>query len=70
MSDADNRYDNAISESFFATLKTELIHKCNFLSRKEAITSIFEFIEVFYNRIPIHSKLDFKSPFEYEKIYR
>lgn len=69
MSNPGNCYDNAISESFFATLKTELIHKCNFLSRKEARTSIFEFIEVFYNRIRIHSKLDFKSPFEYEKIY-
>ncbi|WP_422397997.1 IS3 family transposase [Spirobacillus cienkowskii] len=47
MSNADNCYDNTISELFFATLKTELIHKCNFLSRKEVRTSIFEFIEVF-----------------------
>ena len=69
MSNAGNWYDNAISKSFFATLKTEFIHKCNFLSRKQVRTSIFEFIEVFYNRIRIHSKLDFKSPFEYEKNY-
>jgi putative transposase len=68
MSSTVNCYDNAISESFFATLKTELIHKCNFQSRKEARIAIFEFIEVFYNRIRTHSKLDFKSPFEYERI--
>lgn len=69
MSGTGNCYDNAISESFFATLKTELIHKCNFYSRKEARIAIFEFIEVFYNRVRIHSKLDFKAPFEYERIY-
>lgn len=69
MSGTGNCYDNAISESFFATLKTELIHKCNFHSRKEARIAIFEFIEVFYNRVRIHSKLDFNAPFEYEKIY-
>ena len=68
MSSTGNCYDNAITESFFATLKIELIHKCNFLNRKEARVSIFEFIEVFYNRIRIHSKLDFKTPFEYEGI--
>ena len=69
MSSTANCYDNAISESFFATLKTELIYNCNFQSRKEAKIAIFEFIEVFYYRVRIHSKLDFKSPFDYERIY-
>jgi putative transposase len=68
MSSTGNCYDNAITESFFATLKIELFHKCNFLDRKEVRVSIFEFIEVFYNRIRIHSKLDFKTPFEYDGI--
>ncbi len=69
MRSTSNCYDNAISESFFATLKNELIYNCNFQSRKEAKIAIFELIEVFYNRIRIHSKLDFKSPFDYERIY-
>ncbi len=69
MSSTANCYDNAISESFFATLKTELIYNCNFQSRKEAKIAIFEFIEVFYYRVRIHSKLDFKSPLDYERIY-
>ncbi len=69
MSCTGNCYDNSITESFFATLKLELVHKCNFFNRKEARISIFEFIEVYYNRILIYSKLDFKTPFEYESIY-
>ena len=67
MSSTGNCFDNAITETFFATLKKELIHRCNFKTRKEAKTSIFEYIEVFYNRIRSHSALGFLSPLEYER---
>ena len=63
-------FDNSITETFFATLKKELVYRCNFLTRKEAKSSIFEFIEVFYNRVRIHSALDYLSPLEYEASYR
>lgn len=66
MSSTGNCYDNAISETFFATLKKELIHRCDFYTRKEAKSAIFEFIEVFYNRLRCHSALGFVSPMEYE----
>lgn len=62
-------YDNSITETFFATLKKELVYRCNFLTRNAAKTAIFEFIEVFYNKIRIHSALDYLSPMEYEKKY-
>lgn len=68
MSSTGNCYDNAITETFFATLKKELIHRCNFRTRKEAKTSIFEYIEVFYNRVRCHSALGFLSPAEFEGI--
>lgn len=67
MSSSGNCYDNAITETFFATLKKELIHRCNFKTRKEAKTSIFEFVEVFDNKIRGHSALGFLSPIEYER---
>jgi transposase InsO family protein len=67
MSSTGNCYDNSITETFFATLKKELIHRCNFLTRKEAKTAIFEYIEVFYNRIRSHSALGYLSPLEYER---
>ena len=56
-----------MSESFFHTLKTELIHHCQFKTRKEAKQAIFEYIEVFYNRERIHSANDYLSPVDYEK---
>ena len=55
MSRKGNCWDNAVAESFFHTLKTELTHHHNFKNRKEAKNIIFEYIEVFYNRIRIHS---------------
>jgi transposase InsO family protein len=58
MSRKGNCYDNAPMESFFATLKTELIHQRRYLTRREAQTDIFEYIEVFYNRYRCHSALD------------
>ena len=60
-------YDNAAMESFFHTLKTEHIHLCNFKSREEARVSIFEYIEVFYNRKRLHSTLGYKTPHEIEE---
>lgn len=61
-----NCYDNAFAESFFHTLKVELIHRVRFKTKKEAASAIFEFIEVWYNRQRLHSSLDYKTPVEYE----
>jgi transposase InsO family protein len=67
MSRKGNCYDNACMESFFGTLKTELIYFTRFKTRAEARLAIFEYIEVFYNRIRLHSKLGYKSPVDFEK---
>ena len=66
MSRTGNCWDNAVSESFFHTLKTELVHQYQFKTRNEAKQAIFEYIEVFYNRERIHSANDYLSPVEYE----
>ena len=66
MSGKGNCYDNAITESFFHTLKTELVYLENYQTREEAKSSIFEYIEVFYNRQRRHSALDYKSPVDFE----
>ena len=66
MSRKGNCWDNAVSESFFATIKTEMIHHQEFASRQEAKTAIFEYIEVFYNRQRRHSTLGYLSPANYE----
>ena len=62
-----NCWDNAPMESFFASLKKELVHHEDYQTREEAKASIFEYIEVFYNRQRRHSTLGFKSPAEYEQ---
>jgi len=62
-------YDNAAMESFFHTLKTELTYFHKYQTRQEAAASIFEYIEVFYNRQRMHSTLDYQSPEEFEKQY-
>jgi putative transposase len=67
MSRRGNCWDNAPMESFFASLKKELIRGETFATREEARASIFEYIEVFFNRIRRHSSLGYKSPAEYEK---
>lgn len=67
MSRSGNCYDNAYVESFFGKLKTELIHGKKYQTRKEARLSIFEYVEVFYNRIRKHSALGYKSPAQYEQ---
>ena len=60
-------YDNAYMESFFATLKKDLVYNEKYQTRQEASLSIFEYVEVFYNRIRKHSALGYKSPMQYEK---
>jgi putative transposase len=67
MSSTGNCYDNAIIESFFHTLKTELIYFEKYQTRREAHGSVFEYIEVFYNRVRKHSSLNYCSPVEFEK---
>ncbi len=67
MSRRGNCYDNAYVESFFHTLKVELIHRRRFRTRAEAMTAIFEYIEVWYNRRRVHSALGYRSPIEYEQ---
>lgn len=59
-------YDNAVAESFFHTLKTEHTNHYKFKTRGEAINSIFEYVEVFYNRNRLHSFLGYNSPEEFE----
>ena len=59
-------YDNAIMESFFATLKRELIHRTTFKTHAEAESAIFEYIEAFYNRQRRHSSLGYVSPEAFE----
>lgn len=68
MSRRGNCYDNAYMESFFGTLKTELVHGEHYKSRLEARLSIFEYVEVFYNRQRRHSALGYRSPEQYEKL--
>jgi transposase InsO family protein len=68
MSRKGNCYDNAPMESFFGTLKTELIHHRHYLTRMEAKTDIFEYIEVFYNRLRRHSALGYLCPVAFEKL--
>ena len=67
MSRRANCWDNAPMESFLATLKKELVHHEDYQTREEAKASVFEYIEVFYNRQRRHSTLGFKSPSEYEQ---
>jgi len=69
MSGTGNCYDNAVVESFFATLKMELSHQAAYHTREEAMTDIFFYIEGFYNRRRWHSTLGYVSPLAYESIY-
>ena len=68
MSRSGNCYDNAYVESFFGTLKTELVYGERYRTRLEARLSIFEYVEVFYNRQRSHSALGYRSPEQYEKL--
>jgi len=68
MSRKGNCWDNAIIETFFHTLKTELTNRIKYKTREDARLSIFEYIEIFYNRKRLHSAIGYCSPVEYEKL--
>ena len=67
MSRKGNCYDNAAMESFFHTLKTELVSHEHYRTRDEARASVFDYIEAFYNRQRIHSTLGYQSPADFER---
>jgi putative transposase len=67
MSTRGNCYENANIESFWSTLKSELIHRHSFHNLPQARSAIFEYIEIFYNRQRLHSALDYKTPVEFEQ---
>ena len=67
MSRKGDCWDNACVETFFASLKTELIGDRIFVSREQARREIFEYIEVFYNRQRLHSYLGYLTPHEFER---
>lgn len=68
MSRRGNCYDNAVAESFFSTLKNELVYDQDFRTHNQARGAIFEYIEVFYNRNRLHQSLGYQSPSDYERM--
>lgn len=64
-----NPYDNALMESFYKTLKRELVHDADFEAPEQAQMEIFKYIETYYNTKRMHSSLDFLTPVQYEKLY-
>lgn len=68
MSAAGNCYDNALKESFFRSLKVELVHDEEFASHEQAKSAVFEYIESFYNRRRLHSALGYVPPMEFEEL--
>jgi putative transposase len=68
MSRKGNCHDNAVAESFFHTLKEELVTDADYKTRSEARQSIFKYIELFYNRSRLHSTIDYQAPLVYEKM--
>ena len=69
MSRRGNCYDNAVIESFWHSLKNELIHRQHLISREQAKAMIFDYIEVFYNRTRLHSSLGYLSPETFEAMH-
>jgi putative transposase len=69
MSRKGNCWDNAVTESFFGNLKSEMVHHERFQTRQEAKDKLFDYIEVFYNRSRIHSASGYFAPAEYEALY-
>ena len=67
MSRRGNCFDNAVVESFFGTLKVELVHRCRFATREMARREVFDYIEVWYNQQRRHSSLGYVSPVEFER---
>jgi len=70
MSRKGNCWDNAVAESFFATIKTELFYRQSWPTLEHLRSSLFEYIEVFYNRKRLHSSLDYKTPSQVETEFR
>ena len=68
MSRRGNCWDNSPLESFFATLKKELVREADFATRGQARTAIFDYIEGFYNTRRLHSALDYRSPVQFERL--
>jgi putative transposase len=66
MSGKGNCYDNAVAESFFSSLKNEIVHHRNYQTRDEARAEIFEYIELFYNRKRLHQSLNYQIPMQYK----
>jgi transposase InsO family protein len=66
MSRKGNCYDNAFIESFWSSLKYEVVYHHRFATRAEARTAIFDYIETFYNRARLHSSLGYVSPITFE----
>ena len=69
MSGTGNCYDNAVVESFFATLKIEEVEDANYQTRQQAKTSIFSYLEGFYNSKRRHSSLNYLSPNDFERVH-
>lgn len=69
MSRRGNCWDNAVAESFFSTMKNELVHRRCWNTRLQLRNAVFEYINVFYNRRRLHSSLDYKTPAEVEQEY-
>jgi len=69
MSRADDPYDNAWAESYFSRLKAEVVQNGVFEDLQDARTEIFEYIEMYYNTIRLHSALNYQSPMNYENNY-
>ncbi|XDD44764.1 IS3 family transposase (plasmid) [Leptospira sp. WS60.C2] len=69
MSRKGDCWDNAVAESFFKTLKNELIRHVKFKNIEQAKQSLFVYIEIFYNRIRIYSTIGFTSPVDFRKLY-
>jgi putative transposase len=70
MSRKGDCWDNAVAESFFGTIKTEMIYNKKFKTIEEARRNIFDYVEVFYNRVRLHSTLGYMSPDEFETNYK
>ena len=69
MSRCGNCYDNAFIESFWSSLKYEVVYHQRFATRAEARTAIFDYIETFYNRTRLHSALGYRSPQQFEQLF-
>ena len=69
MSRIGNCWDNAVAESFFATLKAELVYRSSWTTRDELRVALFRYLEVFYNRRRLHSSIGYQTPAAFEMLY-